>query len=401
MRPFKILLAHNHYLVSGGERQVFEAELGLLRDHGHEVEVYVEDNLRVAELGKLRTAARTVWSSETYRQIRSKLNRGQFDIVHVHNFFPLISPSIYYAARAEDVPIVQTLHNFRILCVNATLFRDDAVCEECVGLSVPWPGIRHSCYKDSRIGSATVAAMLSFHRAINTWDRMVDNYIALSEFSRQKLIDGGLPGSKISIKPNFVPQDPGLGEGSEDFALYVGRLSSEKGIDTLLEAWKISDGSIPLKIVGDGPLRNQVEAAAASMASVEYLGRLENDRVLDLMQEAMMLLFPSMCYENFPMTIVEAYAAGLPIVASNLGVAATLIQAGKTGLHFSPGDAADLVKQARWLVQNPRMREQMRLTARKTYEQYHTPSQNYALLSTIYKNTLVNVDYGKSKGRTN
>lgn len=396
MRPIKILLAHNRYLISGGERQVFESELDLLRDNGHEVDVYVEDNLRIAELGNIRTATRTIWSAESYQRVRKRLKQGKFDIIHIHNFFPLISPSIYYAAQVAHVPVVQTLHNFRLLCVNGLLFRDGVVCEDCVGRLVPWSGIRHACYKDSHGGSITVAAMLSIHRAIKTWNKKINTFIALSEFSRQKLIDGGLPGNKIMVKPNFVPEDPGQGSGREKFALYVGRLSSEKGIETMLAAWRLLGETIPLKIVGDGPLGNKVATAAGSLPAVDYIGRLDNDQVLGLMRDAMMLIFPSLCYENFPMTIIEAYATGLPVLASNMGNTATLIQTRRTGLHFKPGDAANLAAQVKWLVQNPETRKQMRFAARTIYEQQFTPSQNYRLLRNIYEDTLTNSLEGRS-----
>ncbi len=257
----RILLAHNRYLIAGGERQVFEAEARLLREHGHVVETYVEDNERVAALGKAATAARTVWSAETHRTISERLAAGDIDLVHVHNFFPLISPSIYYAARAAGVPVVQTLHNYRLLCVNGLLFRDGAVCEDCVG-RLPLPGIQHACYRSSVSGSAMVAAMLSTHRAIGTWDNVVGTYIALSDFSRQKFIEGGLPGSRITVKPNFLDGDPAQGEGQGGYALYVGRLSPEKGIGTVLEAWRRSGSTLPLKVVGDGPLSKEVEAAS-------------------------------------------------------------------------------------------------------------------------------------------
>ena len=393
-KSIRILLAHNRYLISGGERQVFEAEHDLLLANGHEVETYIEDNERVAELGNTRTAVRTIWSKETYQRFRKKLSQGSFDIVHVHNFFPLMSPSIYYAAQAQQVPIVQTLHNFRLLCLNGFLFRDGDVCEDCVGRPVPWPGIYNGCYKDSLGGSATVAAMLSFHRAIKTWDRMINTYIALTEFSRQKLIDGGLPGNKIATKPNFVTRNPGQGSGQGDFALFVGRLSPEKGIDTMLAAWETMEEAIPLKIVGDGPLSEKVASAAASLPGVDYLGRQNNDQVLSFMQDAAFLLFPSLWYENFPMTIVEAFATGLPVLASNLGNTASLIQPRQTGLHFTPGDAADLAEKARWLMQHPDARKEMRSTVRRTYEQHYTPSQNYNQLITIYKNTLAAVNDG-------
>ncbi len=386
--PLKILLVHNRYLISGGERQVFEAELQLLRDHGDLVETYIEDNRRVSTLGKVRTASRTIWSSETYRSIRKILANGNFDIVHVHNFFPLISPSIFYAARAGRIPVVQTLHNFRLLCINGFLFRDGAVCEDCVGRWVAWPGIYHACYRDSHGGSLTVAAMLSFHRAIKTWDRMIDTYIALTEFSRQKFIEGGLPGDKIRVKPNFITKDTGQGNGQGDFALFVGRLSEEKGIATMLAAWRLLEDPIPLKIVGDGPLLDEVISATTSLSTVEYLGLLENDQVLRLMQEAIFLVFPSLWYENFPMTVVEAFATGLPVLASDLGNTANLIQPGQTGFHFKPGDAADLANKASWLVTNLDVLQQMRSKVRMAYDGQFTASSNYRLLRSIYDSTL-------------
>lgn len=394
MKPPNILLTHNFYLISGGERQVFEAELDLLRANGHNVVTYTENNSRVATLGSARTAARTMWSTETYQRVRKQLRKDQIDIVHVHNFFPLISPSIYYAAHAEQVPVVQTLHNFRLFCLNGFLFRDGAVCEDCVGQTVPWSGLQHNCYRDSRSGSATVAAMLSFHRAIGTWRRMVDTYIALTDFSRQKYIEGGLPKNKIAIKPNFISEDPGQGSGQGDYAIFVGRLSPEKGVETMLDAWRLLGDTIPLKIVGDGPLSDEADSAAETLPSVEYLGRIDNDQVLNLMKNAQFLVFPSLWFENFPMTIVEAFATGLPVLASNLGNTANLIQSGKTGLHFEPGNAEDLALQATWLAENPKAVAQMRFAARTTYEQQFTPSQNYRILSTIYDDTLANSKNG-------
>jgi glycosyltransferase involved in cell wall biosynthesis len=398
MSGLKILLAHNYYLIGGGERQVFAAELSLLRNHGHEVDVYIEDNQRIAELGRLHTMARTIWSNETYRNMRNKLRAGQFDVVHVHNFFPLISPSIYYAAHAEQIPVVQTLHNFRLLCSNGLLFREGVVCEACVGRAVTWPGIIHACYRDSRGGSATVTAMHSFHRAIKTWDRMIDTYIALTEFSRQKFIEGGLPETKIRVKPNFMTRDPNPGSGQGNYALFVGRLSPEKGVETLLAAWRLLGDTVPLKIIGQGPLQDKVVAAAETMPSVDYLGYLENDRVLNIMQDALFLVFPSLLYENFPMTIVEAFATGLAVLASNLGNSANLVQPWQTGLHFKTGDPTDLAKQAVWLMNNRDKLMKMRISARATYEAQLTPSKNYRIMSEIYQETLKKHEVGVQKG---
>ena len=398
MRRLKILLAHNHYLIGGGERQVFAAELSLLRNHGHEVDVYIEDNQRIAELGRLHTAARTIWSTETYRNIRNRLRGSQFDVVHVHNFFPLISPSIYYAAHAERIPVVQTLHNFRLLCSNGLLFRDGFVCEACVGRVTTWPGIIHACYRDSRSGSATVAAMLSFHRAMKTWDRMIDTYIALTEFSRQKFIEGGLPQNKIWVKPNFITRKTKPGSGQGNFALFVGRLAPEKGVETLLAAWRLLGDKVPLKIIGQGPLQHKVVAAAERAPSVEYLGHLENEQVLNIMQDALFLVFPSLLYENFPMTIVEAFASGLAVLASNLGNSANLIQPRRTGLHFTTGDPTDLAKQAAWLVNNRDELGKMRVLARENYEAQLTPEKNYRILSAIYRDTVAKREVGVQDG---
>ena len=218
---------------------------------------------------------------------------------------------------------------------------------------------------------------------------MVNTYIALTKFSRQKLIEGGLPEKKIAIKPNFISRDPGPGSGKGNFALFVGRLSPEKGIDTMLAAWSLLGETVSLKIVGDGPLRDQVITTAKSVSTIEHLGHLDNEQVLSLMQDALFLVFPSLLYENFPMTIIEAFATGLPVLASNLGNTATLIQSRQTGLHFKPGDAADLAKKAGWLVDNLDALREMRSTVRETYEEKFTRSINYRILSDIYQNTLV------------
>ncbi|MCC2663159.1 MAG: glycosyltransferase, partial [Geminicoccaceae bacterium] len=224
-------------------------------------------------LSKLRLALKTVWSSESYHILRHRLKERKYDLVHVQNFFPLISPAIYYAARAEGVRVVQSLRNYRLLCPSAVLFRDGQLCQECVGRSVAWPGIVHACYRGSRGGTATVAAMLAFHRQLRTWERMVDVFIALTAFARDKLVEGGLPADKIVVKPNFVADDPAPGTGTAGYALFVGRLSPEKGLGTVLEAWQRLRGAIPLKVVGEGPLCASAEHAAAQGPGIEYLGR--------------------------------------------------------------------------------------------------------------------------------
>jgi len=288
-----IVVAHNFYKQPGGEDQCAAAEVAMLREHGHEVTQYCLRNDAIDAMSNLQVAARTIWSGEAYHQLRQLFRTQRPQIAHFHNTFPLISPSAYYAARAENVRVVQTLHNFRLGCANANLFRDGSVCEECLGKSLPWPAIVHKCYHDSRAASATIATMLTTHRALGTWQKAVDVYIALSQASRRKLIESGLPAGKIAVKSNFAYPDPGVGVGTGGYALFVGRLSSEKGLGTLLEAWRHLDGSLPLKIIGDGPLAGAVREAAAKDAAIQWLGHVSLDAVYELVGGATFLILPS------------------------------------------------------------------------------------------------------------
>src|SRR5918995_7060232 len=293
----KILLAHNEYQQPGGEDQVFAAEAALLESHGHRVLRYRVHNDQVAGMDPVTLAGSTVWNRSTHRELRTLIRQERPQVAHFHNTLPLISPAGYYAAKAEGVPVVQTLHNYRLLCPNALFFRDGGVCEDCMGKAITWPGVVHKCYRGSRAASGLVTTMLATHRALRTWTNKVDVYIALTEFARRKFIEGGLPVERITVKPNFVDPDPGPGTSGEGHALFVGRLSPEKGVDTLLAAWERLKGSAPLKIVGDGPLREQVVAAANRHPRVVYLGHRPTEEVYALMKEASMLIFPSGWYE--------------------------------------------------------------------------------------------------------
>jgi glycosyltransferase involved in cell wall biosynthesis len=295
-----------------------------------------------------------------------------------------MSPAAYYAARREDAAVVQTLHNYRLICPSAVLFRDGHVCEECVGKHVPWPGVMHGCYRGSRPATAAVAAMLTVHGAAHTYDRAVDRYIALTEFSRQKFIAGGLPGERIAVKPNFVAPDPGPGAGDGRYALYVGTLVPGKGVETMLRAWEIVGHGLPLKIVGDGELGARVRDAASANPAIQWLGRRKLPEVYALMGRATCLVFPSLWYENMPKTIVEAYAKGTPVVASKIGAMVDLIDHGRTGLHFTPGDPQDLAAQVRRLVAEQDEYPRRRGEARRAYEAKFTPQANYEVLSRVY-----------------
>ncbi|NJO58661.1 MAG: glycosyltransferase family 4 protein [Richelia sp. RM2_1_2] len=380
----RILSIHNQYQIRGGEDESSESEQRLLREMGHYVDVYQEHNDRVREIGTVPMALRTVWSQESYNVVKQKLNSSKYDIVHIQNFFPLVSPSVYYAAKSEGVPVVQTLRNYRLLCPNGLFFRDGQVCEDCMGKNIPFPGVLHGCYRESRPASATVATMLTVHRTMRTWSKMVDFYICLTQFARQKFIEGGLPAEKIVIKPNFVNPDPGVGSGSGGYGLFVGRLSVEKGLDTLLAAWEQLTEQMPLKIVGDGPLAPQVESAVKRLPSVEWLGRRPMSEVHELMGKAAFLVFPSKWYETFGRVAVEAFAKGTPVIAANIGAIAELVDSGRTGLHFRPGDAQDLAVQVQKVLNNRPMLTQMRTEARAEFEAKYTAKQNYQKLIEIY-----------------
>lgn len=390
----KILVVHNYYQQPGGEDRVYEAEANLFEAYGHRVVRYYVHNDQIQRLNPLALALGTIWNSATYRELRSLIRREKPQVIHFHNTFPLVSPAVYFAARAEGVPVVQTLHNYRLLCPNALFFREGRVCEDCLGRLVPWPGVVHRCYRGSVAPSGAVAAMLTVHRALGTWSRMVDVYIALTEFARRKFIEAGLPAEKIVVKPNFVHPEPGAGEGKGGYALFVGRFSPEKGLDTLLTAWEQLEGKLPLRIVGDGPLAGKVNEAARRLKGVEWLGRRPREEVLVLMKEANFLIFPSIWYEGFPMTIVEAYAVGLPVLASNLGSMSYLVDPGRTGLHFRPGDPGDLAAKVEWAWTHPHQLAEMRREARAEYEAKYTAERNYEMLMDIYQLAI-----SRAKGR--
>lgn len=270
-------------------------------------------------------------------------------VVHFHNTFPLISPAAYYAARAANVPVVQSLHNYRLLCANATFYRNGHVCEDCLGAFAPWRGVAHACYRDSRAASSVVAAMLAFHRARGTWVDLVDAYIvALTADACDKFVRGGLPAERLITKPNVVYPDPGQGPGLGGYALFAGRLVAEKGVATLLSAWQHLADPPPLKIAGAGPMADAVTKVASRCRAIEWLGEVSNARVEALMKDAHVLVVPSVWYEGLPRVIAEAFAVGLPVIASDLGAMSSLIEHQHNGLHFRPGDAADLADQVRW-----------------------------------------------------
>ncbi len=389
----RILLLHNHYQLLGGEDGVFDAECELLKSNGHEVLTYERHNNEIknySTLGKLALSGKTVWSSQSYRQIRTIIRDSKPDIAHFHNIFPLISPAAYYACKAEGVPVVQTLHNYRIFCSGAKLVRDGNICEECIG-HPPWRGIFYGCYRNSRLQTLPVAVMEWVHSWLKTWNEKVDTYIALTKFGREKLIEDGLPAQKIAVKPNFLSHPPKPSFDNKDFVLFLGRLDAVKGLRTILDAWQGISGT-PLKIIGDGPLRAELEERKRQygLSNIEFLGQLSFKRCMEWLRQARFMVMPALCYEMFPLTIREAFACGKAVLASNLGSMAELVTDGKRGRLFNPGDAEDLAQKARWMVKNEGKVIEMGKNARAEFEAKYTAERNYEMLMGIYEKAIEN-----------
>ncbi|MGA2253873.1 MAG: glycosyltransferase family 4 protein [Thermoguttaceae bacterium] len=383
----KILLCHNFYQQLGGEDLLFNEEAQLLESHGQTVLRFTLHNDSIPRMNRLGLARRTIWNRSVHAELRRLIRQERPDLMHCTNTFPLISPAAYYAARDERIAVVQALQNYRLLCPAACFLREHRVCEDCLGKFIPWPAVLHACYRQSRAASFVVGAMLSGHRLWGTWKKAVTLYSTPSEFTRQKYIEGGLPADRIAVKPNFVSVDPGLGTGSGGFGVFVGRLSPEKGLDSVLKAWPRLGGRLPLKIVGDGPGRDLAVAAAAH-PEIQWLGHRPIREVLEIVGEAACLVMPSIWYEPFGRTIVEAFAKGTPVIGSRIGAIAELINDGHNGLLFRPGDPDDLEAKLRQFLADPQAAAKMRLAARCEYEAKYTAETNYQLLMEIYQKAL-------------
>jgi len=381
----KLLLVHNQYQQHGGEDSVFEAEVRLLSAAGYAVSTYVVTNDSIdGYAAYLRTALETPYSRRAYDAITAKIREERPDLVHVHNFFPKLSPSIFDACRDARIPVVFTLHNFRITCANAILLRNAQPCTLCVTGSPYW-SVLYKCYRDSFFGSFAVANMIALHRRRRTWEKSVNSFIALSAFARSKFIDAGLPAAKIKVKPNFVfdPSPPNR-LAQREGALFVGRLSHEKGIDIILDAWR--SANIPLAVVGDGPWSEAVRAAQSPMLS--YLGPRSPDEIFNLMKRSRFLLVPSISYEGFPRVVAEAFASGLPVLASRIGSLEELIKDNYNGYLFRPGDPIDFMRVVSDAFAIPNQSNDLSHNARRTYEQYFTPDKNLHQLIDIYRGTI-------------
>jgi len=384
----KVLLCHNFYQQWGGEDQVFLDEVAMLRDRGHEVLTYTRHNDDIKELSRLGVARDTFWSRKTYDEVRQLLRRERPQLVHCTNTFPLISPAVYDAAAAEGVPVVQSLHNYRLFCLNACFVRDGKTCETCLTKKFAWPGIVRKCYRDSTLASTVLAGMTAWHRLIGTWQNKVHTYIALSEFSRRKFTEGGLPAEKIVVKANSMDHDPIVGDGEGGYAVFVGRLSSEKGLDILLEAWSRLRKPIPLKILGMGPMEPLVRKASERFPHIEWLGRQKPETVLEIVGRAACAIIPSLSYEHCPKVLIEANAKGTPVIASNTGAISEMVEPGKNGFLVRPGDADAFAAEVDEAFATPGLLASLRASAREMYDRRWTSAHNYRRLIEIYESVI-------------
>jgi glycosyltransferase involved in cell wall biosynthesis len=377
-RPLRVLIAHNRYQLRGGEDAVVEAESELLRQHGHAVEIYSRHNDELAALSSPRAAADSVWSGQTTADIRRLVHSFKPDVLHVHNTVLRMSPSVFHAASQMGLATVMTLHNFRLMCPQGLLLRNSRPCEDCVG-KLPWRAVAHGCYRGSRAQTAVVTAGDLVHRAMGTWRARVDRFIALNAFCRERFIAGGIAAEKLRIKPNFIDLEKPAA-GPRDGFLFVGRLSEEKGVAVLAQALHTNDIGERVRVVGEGP----AQALLAGSPKFELLGKQAPEFIYRLMARSRALILPSIWYENYPRTLVEAFACGLPVIASRLGAMAALIKHGHNGLLFNPGDGTDLARTLAWAQTHPDEMAVMGAQARSTYEAELTGASNYRQLISIY-----------------
>jgi glycosyltransferase involved in cell wall biosynthesis len=375
----KILVVHNRYHYRGGEDSVVDAEVALLRAHGHQVLIYSRDNNELPDLPKAGAALAAIWSRQTEREIRQIAIDFAPEVIHAHNTFPLISPSLYAVAARLRIPVVQTLHNFRLLCPQAMLLREGRHCEDCVG-HLPWRAVLHRCYRQSISQTAVTVAMLTVHRLRRTWHQEVSRYIVLNQLCRDKFVQGGLPLERMRVKPNFVDATRMPKWDARQGGMFIGRLAVEKGLMVLAQALQQLAGP-QIDVYGKGPLQNFVVQSGV----LRFRGFQSPEALSVHLHEAAYLVVPSTGMESFGLVAIEAFSCGTPVIATRHGGLAELVVHGKTGLLVPPGDASALAQAIAWAASHPEAMQQMGRAAYAEYLARYTPQHNYASLLRIYR----------------
>lgn len=381
----KILMIHTHYLQGGGEDTIFREEQHLL-GKTHDVRVLPFNN-RSGFRGLIQFGL-SIWNVSAAAKIKKAIREFQPDIIHLHNFHFAVGPIVIQTAKKAGIPIVVTLHNYRLLCPSATLLHNDSLFTDSLHNDFPWKAVRKKVYRDSAIQTFWLAFVMWFHRKIGTWKK-VDRYITLTDFARSLFIDSslGIPAEKFVTKPNFIGTPANNPAQKGRHFLFVGRLSAEKGVRVLLDT--LAQGDAELHIAGDGPLKEEVLMISRNNNNIKFLGSLDKAGVQKAMQSCTALVFPSIWYEGMPMTMLEALSTGTPVIASNLGAMASIIRDGYNGLHFKAGDARELAgKLIQWQKMEEPERQGYRQNALDTYHTHYTPDNNQQQLTRIYKNIL-------------
>lgn len=388
MKKKKVLIVHNYYKIPGGEDSVVENEKNMLLENGHDVVLYTRHNDEIKSkgiLGKLMLPFDTIFSFKTYIEVKKRIKEENIDIVHVHNTLPLISPSVYYSAKHCKVPVIQTIHNFRLLCPAATLTRDNKICEECIEKSLIC-SIKNKCYRGSLMQSIVSAFTLGFHRLIGTYNK-VDGYIALTKFNKNKLMSL-VNEDKIFIKPNFVKKDNEIfKENRDNYFLFLGRIDELKGIRLLVEVWKDIDNS-KLFVLGKGPLEKDIRQYIKdnNIKNIDLLGFKQKNEVMEFISNAKALIVPSQWYEGFPMTIVESLSLGVPVIAGDIGNLTMIIDDGKNGLVFKYNDKKSLIDKINELQNDTELLKKISEGALESFNRSYNSVKNYELLMDIYNN---------------
>ena len=386
MKKQNVLMAHNYYQVPGGEDTVFHNEVNMLEKNGHKVIKYTRHNDEIKDgvLSKLKLGIDTIFSFKTYKEVKKLIDENEIDIVHVHNTLPLISPSIYYAARAKKVPVVQTIHNFRLLCPGATFTRNSEICEDCISKGLG-QSLKHKCYRGSLAKTFIMYVMLKFHRIIGTYDKI--NYITLTEFNKKKLLNLVKVESKIYVKPNFVEKREQSERILDDYFVYIGRLDEIKGINFLIEAWKDIDENIELYVIGTGPEKEKIKKFIEknNIKNVKMLGFMQRNKIFDIIQKSRAVVVPSNWNEPFGMVIIEAFSKGVPIIASKIGSIPYIVDHNVNGILVDPGDKLKLKESINNIFYDNKLNKALGKNAYNKFNEYYTDIVNYNRLIEIYE----------------